>query len=261
MKLGICLVTQIPVRSKPSEKSEMITQVLFGETFKVEEINGSWVNVNLYDDHYRGWVDTKMITPLSKNDFDQLRDVPVRFTRFIHHTFLESIGPVILPPGSTIYSTEGGKSHFFKDYGLNMSYVPSIKVQSRKNLISSAENWLNAPYLWGGKTPFGFDCSGFTQVIYKTMGINISRDAVHQSSEGDLVNFLSTALPGDLAFFENEEEEISHVGIIHSNGKVIHCFGKVKIDDIDQQGIYNKAQEKYTHKLRLIKRILPDELQ
>ncbi len=136
----------------------------------------------------------------------------------------------------------------------------SSKQTAEKSIISSiiefSKSYLNAPYLWGGKSPFGIDCSGFVQVVFKMNGIHLSRDASQQANAGENVSLLDEARPGDLLFFDNDEGDIIHVGILMEDKKIIHASGKVRIDVIDHQGIYNNDIKKYTHKLRLIKRIL-----
>ena len=116
--------------------------------------------------------------------------------------------------------------------------------------------YLNAPYLWGGKTPFGIDCSGFTQMVYKLNGYKIHRDASQQALEGEPLSFIEESEVGDLAFFDNDEGNIIHVGIIMENNYIIHASGKVRIDRLDHLGIYNPELKKHTHKLRVIKKII-----
>ncbi len=259
MKQGISLQTQIPVRSQPSEKSEMVSQVLFGETFDIGEIRGSWAKIFLYDDEYTGWVDSKMITPFSYEGISKIRNTASHCISNLYFTKLIPRGRVILSPGSKIPSEIIEDHVVFDDFKLEVKDLPIISNPCRLDIISSAEKWMNSPYLWGGKTPFGFDCSGFVQVVYKTVGMSIPRDSTQQANSGHSIDFLSAAKPGDLAFFDNEEGVITHVGIIHSDGNIIHCSGNVKIDRIDQQGIYDQLQSKYTHQLRLLRRIFPDE--
>lgn len=259
MKQGISLQTQIPLRLQPSEKSEMVSQVLFGETFNISEINGSWTKITLHDDQYPGWVDGKMITALSDEGITRIRNTSSHYVSNLYFSELTPKGRIVLSPGSKI-PTEIIDDHvFFDDFKLNVNKLPFIADPNKKDIVESAEKWMNSPYLWGGKTPFGFDCSGYVQVIFKTLGILIPRDASQQATTGYSIDFLSAAEPGDLAFFDNQDGAITHVGIIHSDGNIIHCSGNVKIDRIDQQGIYDRLLSKYTHHLRLIRRIYPKE--
>ena len=125
----------------------------------------------------------------------------------------------------------------------------------KKKLIENALMYLNAPYLWGGRSPLGIDCSGFTQMVYRLQGINLPRDAYQQAEVGTTLSFIEESDPGDLAFFDNNEGKITHVGIILEENHIIHASGKVRIDRIDQQGIFNTEIGTHTHKLRLIKSI------
>jgi cell wall-associated NlpC family hydrolase len=126
----------------------------------------------------------------------------------------------------------------------------------KKFLIENALIYLNAPYLWGGRSPFGIDCSGFTQLVYRLQGIKLPRDAYQQAEVGNTLSFIEESEEGDLAFFDNTEGKIIHVGIIMKNNYIIHASGKVRIDRIDQQGIFNSSLKTHTHKLRLIKSIV-----
>ena len=134
---------------------------------------------------------------------------------------------------------------------------PSFKGKNKKaKLLEIASLYLNAPYLWGGKTPFGIDCSGFTQLVYKLCGYSLLRDARDQATQGEVLSFIEESEPGDLAFFDNEEGSIVHVGIIMNDYNIIHAHGKVRIDTLDHSGIYNNDLNKHTHSLRYIKKII-----
>jgi cell wall-associated NlpC family hydrolase len=130
-----------------------------------------------------------------------------------------------------------------------------LEKKNKEQLIETALMYLNAPYLWGGKTPFGIDCSGFTQMVYRLNGFKLMRDASEQAKQGDALSFIEESTPGDLAFFDNKEGAITHVGIIMENNHIIHAHGKVRIDRLDQTGIYNADLRTYSHKLRVIKSI------
>jgi cell wall-associated NlpC family hydrolase len=130
------------------------------------------------------------------------------------------------------------------------------KLLTTKGIAENAYMYLHSPYLWGGRTPFGIDCSGFTQMVYKLAGIKLKRDAWQQAEQGSLIHLVDEARQGDLAFFDNDEGRIIHVGIVLPNNKIIHASGKVRLDSLDHHGIFNQETKKYTHNLRLIKRFV-----
>ncbi|NOX45733.1 MAG: C40 family peptidase [Chlorobi bacterium] len=259
MQMGICNLSVIPVRAETSEKSEMTTQILFGELLTVNEQKGSWSHVRLVYDNYEGWVDTKMIIPVDEEVFHSLNYAECGYNRdLIDVIKVVSTGqlfPILL--GSSIRNINdkifsiGNQRYEFE--GELSPFPPS---PDKNGIMEMAQSLINAPYLWGGCTPFGIDCSGFTQLVFKTNGIKLLRDASQQATQGEAVTFISEAQAGDLAFFDNEEGVITHVGIVMGEGKIIHASGKVRIDKIDHQGIYNEGLKQYSHKLRLIKRIL-----
>ena len=140
--------------------------------------------------------------------------------------------------------------------GFQFEGLKTSGIKPKSDLITTAYQYLNAPYLWGGKTPFGIDCSGFTQMVYKLNGYHLLRDASQQAGQGDALSFIEESEPGDLAFFDNDEGKIIHVGIMMENNYIIHASGKVRIDRLDHLGIYNAEQNRHTHRLRVIKKII-----
>jgi cell wall-associated NlpC family hydrolase len=143
-------------------------------------------------------------------------------------------------------------------YMIQGNNFSSSRSNSRELIIEKALKYFNSPYLWGGRSPFGIDCSGFSQILYKMAGFPIPRNASEQSLIGENLSFLEESKPGDLAFFDNEEGNIIHVGIIWEKNKIIHSSGMVRIDNIDQFGIYNVDTKRYSHKLRIMRRIIQD---
>ena len=260
MDYGISGLSIIPVRKEPSEKSEMVTQVLFGEHFQIIEEMLGWSHVKLSWDGYEGWIDSKMITPVNYRTFRRLENRPFAVT-----IDLFSLIPVsndqnlMLVSGSTLPIWRP----YLKEFSVNREkykILGEVFYGQPKNprdiIISQALKYFNAPYLWGGRSPFGIDCSGFTQVLYKMVGIRIPRDASQQVKLGLPMAFVDEALPGDLAFFDDEEGNIVHVGIMWKRNKIIHASGKVRIDNVDQFGIFNVDLKRYTHKMRVMKKIL-----
>ncbi len=255
---GIGKTTLIPVRKTDSEKDEMITQILFGEVFEILSIKDNWSYIKTICDNYEGWIDNSMFTKISKDTAQEIinSNSVVTDKLFTIATNTSSQNKIIIPAGSTLPLFNKTNNSFKL---LNQEYKITSKssnINDTDYILKTALQFVNAPYLWGGKSPFGIDCSGFTQIIYKILNYNIPRDAKEQVNLGKEISFFDKVKIGDLAFFDNNEQEITHVGIILSDKKIIHSSGYVRVDKIDHQGIYNTETNKYTHKLRIIKRIL-----
>lgn len=251
---GICNLANIPLRSEPSDRSELVSQVLFGEHFQILEQNQKWSKIKLAYDDYEGWIDNKQFKPITEEQYDLLsKDSIILNADLIEY---------ITSPDNLLMPISLGASLSFLNYDIintdNFSFegIKTSGVKPKSNILDTAFMYLNAPYLWGGKTPFGIDCSGFTQMVYKLNGYKLLRDASQQATQGLALSFIEESEPGDLAFFDNEEGNIVHVGIIMENNYIIHASGKVRIDRIDHLGIYNAETNRHTHKLRVIKKII-----
>jgi len=253
MNYGYCHLSIIPLRENPSDTSQMTSQLLFGDVFEVTEtISDNWIHIkNSYDD-YEGYIDPKQHISISQERYKLLKETTITNKTLI--VISSSEGKLLLPPACSFPS-----EHFnINDMGFDItSELKTFNKHISPSEISLiANSYLNAPYLWGGKTPFGIDCSGFTQSVYKIVGVKLKRDASQQASQGETLDFVEECQAGDLAFFDNEEGNIIHVGIILDGQKIIHASGKVRIDKIDHHGIYNNDTKKYTHQLRLLKRLI-----
>lgn len=260
MRYGISGLSLIPVRREPSERSEMVTQVLFGEHFEILEYLPGWCHIVMAYDGYQGWVDHKMITLISERQYHKIGKSGSAVTTDI-------FTPVAIPGDQFVMLVAGSTLPVWRPYlrefsidGESFVMTGNVSYGKVKNprelIINQAIRYFNAPYLWGGRSPFGIDCSGLTQIIYKMAGVALPRDAGQQVHQGKMLSFIEETMPGDLAFFDDEEGRIVHVGIIWKQGKIIHSSGKVRIDNIDQYGIFNIETKRYTHKLRIIKKIL-----
>lgn len=258
MEFGVCLLSIVPVRIEPSNKFEMVTQILFGESFSIIDKYKDWYKIRLAYDSYEGWVDKIQIHKISQNEYQRLNSeesqVTLDIVRKIKNVSLNKSFNIVI--GSNIPPLNNG---IFKindeEYYFDGAISESDK-QEKSKIIEYTKLFINTPFLWGGKTPFGIDCSGLTQICYKLCGIKLMRDASQQASQGETITFISEATPGDLLFFDNEVGDIIHSGILLPDNKVIHASGKVKIDDIDHHGIFDYESQKYSHKLRLIKKII-----
>lgn len=251
---GICNLAIIPLRAEASDKSEIVSQILFGEHFEVLEQQKQWSRIKMQFDDYEGWVDSKQFQQISESNYRQISSEAI----ILNADLIE----YITGPSNLLMPIPLGASLSFLNYNdINTSNfefdgTKISGIKPKKNLLNFAFMYLNAPYLWGGKTPFGIDCSGFTQMVYKLNGYKLLRDASQQAFQGEALSFIEESEAGDLAFFDNDEGKITHVGIIMENNYIIHASGKVRIDRLDHLGIYNAETNKHTHKLRVIKKII-----
>ncbi len=242
------------MRGEPSDASEMVNQVLFGEAFKILESNAKWNLVRLAHDKYEGWIDVKQTQLISEEEY-------LKWVNAGHPLANDAIG-LARSDNEAHNVVMGSPLPYYKDQKVlfpqtEFTFHGDITNQKREKseLIDIAYSYLDAPYLWGGRTPFGIDCSGFTQMVYRLGGYSLNRDASQQAKQGEVLSFIEEAEPGDLAFFDNAEGKIIHVGIILENHYIIHASGKVRLDRLDQSGIYNAELDQHTHKLRVMKRM------
>ena len=267
----IANTTVVPVRENPSEGSEQLTQLLFGEVCEVLDRLPRWTKVRSTLDGQEGWVDFKMLSPASNliassphrleavvaapmaaatpmdGGADLLLTLGTRLPNYSHGTF-EVLGQQYLIDPTCVNNTT------------QLLNSDLSRAELLNNVCAIAQTLLNAPYLWGGKNLMGMDCSGFTQVVYAAMGVNLLRNAREQMTQGELVASLADAQSGDLAFFDHADRDpkatnISHVGLLLSPTEIIHCSGCVHIDTIDEQGIH-LPDGSLTHHLVQIKRNL-----
>ena len=250
MPYGICHLSVVPVRKHAENASEMVTQLLYGDHFKILDERKHWSKIRIAFDKTEGWVGNKQFHPLDKEKYQSIdRSKDHRFSSdLVAFTDGKSKGlmPVLL--GSTV-SNAKFLSHNYEGSFLNGE-------GSKANLISTAMHYLYAPYLWGGRTPFGIDDAGLTQMVYRINGYKLPRMAADQAREGQPLSFIEESEPGDLAFFDDKEGIINHVGLIMKDNYIIHAHGMVRIDRIDHTGIFNAEERRYTHALRVIKKIL-----
>lgn len=255
-KKAIAVESIVPMRREPSESSEMVSQLLWGEPVEIAETAESWLLVQSLADGYQGWVSSNMVKTLSDAEFATIANANLIITSKVDQCHIGEVSmEYTMPPGAFIFEREHKGGYFHPTAG-PITFNGQATTAKPTDIITTAMHFINAPYLWGGKSIFGLDCSGFTQTIYRIHDMFIPRDASQQASAGKTVDFITEVQPGDLAFFDNEEGLITHVGLIASEGKIIHASGRVRIDSLDHQGIFNNEKSIYTHKLRIIKRII-----
>lgn len=257
MNHGIINLSVVPGRAEPSDKSEMITQLLFGDVFTILDQANTFIKIKNFGDGYECWICKKQYLPVSENEYNTIISTPYTCSTDLIQiiNYKGETIPIVL--GSSLPQFDNGTFKIADDeIKFEGNYSVPTKIGTKSNIVEDAFMYLNSPYLWGGKSPLGIDCSGFTQNVYKLNNIIIPRDAYQQANLGESYSFVEEAEAGDLAFFDNSEGKITHVGILIGNGKIIHASGKVRIDKLDHQGIYNSETNKYTHNLRIIKKLI-----
>lgn len=237
------------MRIEPADQGEMVNQVLYGEHFKVLEIRKKWSRIRLAHDNYEGWIDNKQYR-LIEDDHYNLAESKIPFLA------ADLLQMVSCPDKHVISIPLGAQLSNLDITGDSYEGNATGEKKDKSLFINTALLYLKSPYLWGGRTPFGLDCSGFTQMVYRLNGHALFRDASQQSAQGEPLSFIEESEPGDLAFFDNDEGRIIHVGIIMQDNYIIHCHGEVRIDRLDHSGIYNAEKRMHTHKLRVIKKIV-----
>ena len=253
MEYGISILALVPLRKEPKDQSEMISQILFGQHFKILKILNNWVFIKLSSDNYEGWICSKQYFEITYEDYDniELNDFAIVSDSFSNIFDKDTNESIPIPIGATLpYYNKGN----FKIRSNKFTYNGSIASKNKVDLIKYAYQFLNVPYLWGGKSILGIDCCGFTQQVYGLSGYNIPRDAYQQAEIGETILY-EYRLPTDLVFFL-KNKRIHHVGILINKNQIIHASGKVRIDEFTEKGIVHNKTKKLTHCFHSIKRII-----
>ena len=255
---GICRLSIVPVRAQANEKSEMVTQLLFGDHYTVLEgsSNEKWHRIKIEFDGYEGWIDKLQHKEISNEHFDHLNQTEFKISTDISSTILYKKRLIQIVSGSILPISSNELFEVNEQFAFNGTSKNLGEKHGFEFLKQTAKNFKNAPYLWGGKTPFGTDCSGLTQQLFRICGYTLKRDAKDQFLQGAKIESITEAQPGDLGFFANDNGEIIHVGVLLEDQNFIHASGFVRIDKLDENGIFNEDLSSYSHKLTGIRRIL-----
>ncbi|MES2773167.1 MAG: C40 family peptidase [Bacteroidota bacterium] len=248
----ICTVPVSPMRAEPAHQHEIVSQLLFGEAVELLETGSKgWLRVKCCYDNYEGWVTQ---THLTETPGETLFGAAIAGNWV--NTVLQNGKPMHIPFGAMLPAEDHITTASFE---WDFTGVKRVTPQpfSAPQFLTIANTFLNTAYMWGGRSVFGIDCSGFAQQVFKHFSIAIPRDACLQVALGEGLGFLQEAKLGDLAFFDEPDGRITHVGILLNDHEIIHASGKVRIDTIDSQGIISSDTGLRTHQLRVIKRFIP----
>lgn len=243
-RTAYCAVNISPVRATHADTAEIVTQLLFGELVTVQEISEPWCRVTSYTDNYSGWIDVKQIRFLSNKEVNRWLDglsLETQLVRTLHTPW----GTQLISRGAYVPFTSADGFRIGQDA---FSFAEDQPSPVFRTPVEMALTYLNTPYLWGGKSPFGIDCSGLTQMVFRFFDINLPRDASQQIDHGRAIEFEEIE-PGDLAFFANPAGKVIHVGITLPEARIIHASGQVRIDTLTERGIHNVEKDSFTHKL------------
>lgn len=246
-KKGIAFLSAIPVRAKASDTSEMVSQILFGESYDIISEDDKWYKIKMDYDAYEGFIDKGQFQEL---DAENRKEFHIQKTFLITHNIkisIDDFGLLSLSPGSEVPLS-------WMNNDLKFMRSKSFDGYDPEQIIRDAQKFLGAPYLWGGRSIFGLDCSGFVQIVFKLSGINLKRDASMQIKSGEEINQYSDHKKGDLAFFSNDKGKINHVGIISEKNKIIHSSSWVRESELNKNGIVNDNGE-ISHHLHSIRRL------
>ena len=255
---GVCRLSAVPVRKEPADQSEQVTQLLFGDEYEVFEQSKDkkWLRIRITFDQYPGWIDAKQHHAITRDYFEYISRADYKITTDVTSSLLYNKNPLAILMGSVIPISSAELFKMEEQFAFNGESKSLGQKREYDFLKSIATKYLNAPYQWGGKSPFGIDCSGFVQMVYKICGYRLYRDAWQQATQGKTVAGFETALPGDVVFFKNDRDKIHHTGILLTDQKIIHASGRVRIDSVNENGLLNTDLKIVTHTFSHIRRIL-----
>ena len=256
MEKGLCRLNIVPVRAEGKESSELVTQLLFGDHYTVlkEAGKGEWLHIRIHFDGYEGWINSRQHHVISEEFFEELSNREYQACGEVCSRLVLQGEVVHIVFGSLLPLTGNELFDLSESVKYGGKRLPVRKIRDFTVLKEIAFQYINSPYLWGGKTPFGIDCSGFVQMVFKLCGYALKRDASQQARQGKTIPSLAQAKAGDLAFFSNAQGKVVHVGIVLEESKIIHASGQVRVDRLEERGIFNEGKARYTHQLCLIKR-------
>lgn len=257
---GVTRLSVVPVRAEANDRAEQVTQLLFGDHYHVLHTSKDkkWLRIAIHFDGYEGWLDATQHHSISKEYFEYINRADFKITTDITTSILYNKSPLIILMGSIIPISGAELFKMEEQFAFNGESKSLGQKRDAEFIRIIAQKYINTPYQWGGKSPFGIDCSGFVQMVFKIAGYALKRDAAQQVKQGRPVEKFADVQPGDVAFFTGKEKHITHTGIVLPDNKIIHASGKVRIDTLLEEGIVHTDTKIITHTLAHIRRIVAD---
>jgi len=255
---GVCRLAVVPVRKESSDLSEQVTQLLFGDHYEVLSASKDkkWLQIKITSDQCEGWLDAKQHHTITKEYFDQVNLVDFKITTEVSSWILYKKNPLSIVMGSIVPISASELFKMEEQFAFN-GESKALSLRRDFDFIRSiALRYLHSPHQWGGKSPFGIDAAGFTQMVFKMGGYSLSRLLKQQVLQGKRINSLAETKPGDLAFFQDKDGKITHTGILLEEDKIIHVSGRVRIDHLLEEGILNQETKIFSHTLSVLRRII-----
>lgn len=255
---GVCRLAIVTVRKDADHKSEPVTQLLFGDHYEVTEASKDqkWLRIIINSDEATGWIDRLQHHGISAEYHQQIGLANFKITTDIASTILYKKSQLTIVMGSIVPISGSELFKMEEQFAFNGEAKSLGQRRDFEFLRSTSNKYLNSPHLPGGKSPFGIDAPGFTQMSFRLTGYQLPRDVTQQALTGKAVASLGEAQPGDLALFSGKDGKASHAGIVLDDQKIIHCSGRVRIDYLMEEGILSSETKIYTHTLSGIRRIL-----
>lgn len=257
---GVCRLSVVSVRNDPAHQAEQVTQLLFGDHYTVmgQTADQKWMRIRIDFDGYEGWIDARQHLSISPEYFHHLNHAEFKITTDLTSTLLYNKSPQMVLMGSMIPISSSELFKMEEQFAFNGEAKNVGQRREFDFMRTIGSKYLNSPYQWGGKSPFGIDCSGFTQMVFKICGYRLPRDASQQANHGKSVASLAASKPGDLAFFHDGNGKVVHTGILLTEKKIIHASGKVRVDHLNEEGITHAETARISHRLSSITRILQE---
>jgi gamma-D-glutamyl-L-lysine dipeptidyl-peptidase len=255
---GICRQAIIPVRVAPQHTSELVSQLLFGDSYEVHEASPHkhWLFIRVTGDQIEGWIDLRQHHAITPEYLDQINQADYKITTDVTSVILYKKSPLTIVMGSIVPISSSDLFKTDEQFAFNGEAKSLSQRRDFEFLKFVASRYINAPYCWGGKSPFGIDAGGLVQMVFRIAGYSVLRHPDQQSASGKKVKSIGDALPGDLALFADAKGRITHSGIVLEDEKIIHAWGRVRIDHLHEEGIMDVDTKILSHQLFGLRRVM-----